>query len=61
MTIGLHIRALRRQRGLTLDELSGLCGVGRDDLGRYERGSAVPRPDTVRKIAQALEIGRAHV
>ena len=56
MTIGLHIRALRRQRGLTLDELSGLCGVGRDDLGRYERGSAVPRPDTVRKIAQALDV-----
>lgn len=56
MTVGLHMRALRRQRGLTLDELSGLCGVGRDDLGRYERGSAVPRAGTVRKIAQALDV-----
>lgn len=56
MTVGVHMRALRRQRGLTLDELSGLCGVGGDDLGRYERGLAVPRPDTVRKIAQALDV-----
>ena len=33
MTTGRDIRALRRQRGLTLDELSALSGVHRDDLG----------------------------
>ena len=36
MTTGRDIRALRRQRGLTLDELSALSGVHRDDLWGYE-------------------------
>ena len=47
MTVGLQINALRRQRGLTLEELSALCGVHRDDLGLYERGAMTPRPETV--------------
>ena len=56
MRIGHNIRALRRQRGLTLDELSALCGVSRDHLGFYERGQMTPRPKTVKKIAQALDV-----
>ncbi len=55
MKTGRNIRAIRKQRGLTLDELSALCGVSRDELGAYERGQATPRPGTVEKIAQALE------
>lgn len=56
MTVGLSMSAVRRQRGLTLAELSALCGVDRDDLGRYERGDMTPRPETVQKIARALEV-----
>lgn len=56
MRVGQNIRAIRRQRGLTLDELSALCGVSRDDLGLYERGQMTPRPGTVEKIAQALAV-----
>ena len=56
MKTGRNIRAIRKQRGLTLDELSALCGVGRDDLGLYERGQMTPRPGTVAKIAQALDV-----
>ncbi len=56
MTVGLNISDLRKRRGLTLDELSALCGVNRDDLGQYERGGMTPRPDTVQKIAQALDV-----
>ena len=55
MRVGRNIRAIRKQRGLTLDELSALCGVNRDDLGAYERGERTPRPATVEKIAAALE------
>ena len=55
MTVGADLHALRKRRGLTLDELSALCGVSRDDLGLYERGAMTPRPETVQKIAQALE------
>lgn len=56
MTVGADLHALRKRRGLTLDELSALCGVSRDDLGLYERGAMTPRPETVQKIAQALEV-----
>ena len=56
MTVGLSMSAVRRQRGLTLAELSALSGVDRDDLGRYERGDMTPRPETVQKIARALEV-----
>ena len=55
MTVGMNIRALRKRRGLTLDELSALCGVHRDDLGQYERGGMTPRPETVERIARALD------
>lgn len=55
MKTGRNIRAIRKQKGLTLDELSALCGVSRDDLGLYERGRMTPRPGTVEKIARALE------
>ena len=47
MTVGADLHALRKRRGLTLDELSALCGVSRDDLGLYERGAMTPRPETV--------------
>ena len=56
MTVGADLNALRKRRGLTLDELSALCGISRDDLGLYERGAMTPRPDTVQKIAQALDV-----
>lgn len=56
MKIGLNIRSVRKRRGLTLDELSKLCGIGRDELGGYERGQTTPRPKTVRRIAAALDI-----
>lgn len=56
MRTGRNIRAIRRQRGLTLNELSALCGISRDDLGLYERGQMTPRPGTVEKIARALAV-----
>lgn len=56
MTVGLSMSAVRRQRGLTLAELSAISGVDQNDLGRYERGDMTPRPETVQKIAQALEV-----
>ena len=54
MTVGLSMSAVRRQRGLTLAELSALSGVDRDDLGRYERGDMTPRPETTSAVTTAL-------
>jgi len=56
MRTGRNIRAIRKQKGLTLDGLSALCGIHRDELGLYERGQMTPRTRTVEKIASALEV-----
>lgn len=56
MRVGRSLRAIRKGQGLTLEELSALSGVHRDDLGKYERGEATPRPETVRRIAGALGV-----
>ena len=56
MKTGWSLREIRQRRGLTLDELSALCGVSRDDLGLYDRSQMTPRPGTVEKIARALDV-----
>ena len=55
MKTGRNIRSIRKQKGLTLDELSARCGISRDELGLYERGRTTPRPETVERLAAALE------
>jgi rhodanese-related sulfurtransferase/transcriptional regulator with XRE-family HTH domain len=55
-TIGSNVRALRAKRGLTLDLLAGLSGVGRQTLGQIELGRTVPSVATLWKIATAFEV-----
>lgn len=54
--VGANVRQLRTQRGLTLDLLAGLSGVGRQTLGQIEIGRAVPSLGTLWKIARAFEV-----
>lgn len=50
---------LRKQRGLTLDQLASACGVSRSMLSQIERGRANPTLAVTLRIAQAfgLSIG----
>ncbi len=60
---GEKLRALRRSRFLTRDELAERSGVARDHIGRLERGE-IPgesRMGTIRKLAQALEVDPAEL
>ncbi|MFF9795675.1 helix-turn-helix domain-containing protein [Streptomyces bacillaris] len=50
-----RIALARRRRGLTLAELSARAGVSLQSLSNYETGRTSPRPDTVDKIASALD------
>jgi rhodanese-related sulfurtransferase/transcriptional regulator with XRE-family HTH domain len=54
--VGGNVRELRKQRGLTLDLLAGLSGVGRQALGQIELGRTVPSVATLWKIAKAFEV-----
>lgn len=54
--VGANVKALRAQRGYSLDVLAGLSGVGRQTLGQIEIGRTVPSVATLWKIARAFDV-----
>jgi len=56
LVVGKNVHDLRTRRGLTLDVLAGLSGVGRQTLGQIEIGRTVPSVATLWKIARAFEV-----
>lgn len=56
MTIGENIRALRKMRAMTQEQLGGLCGLTGGAIGSYEHGLTVPKRRTVEKLAAALDV-----
>jgi len=59
--LGGRVRALRRQRGLTLKELGGRAGLSHPFLSQVERGLARPSVVSVERIADALSVPVAHL
>jgi transcriptional regulator with XRE-family HTH domain len=56
-TLGPLIRARRRQRSITLQDLSDRSGVSVGYLSQLERDNATPTLGTLAQIAQALGVG----
>lgn len=56
MVDGARLRQWRRQRAMTLRELSGVSTVAYATIHAIESGTQEPRPSTVRKLAHALGI-----
>ena len=54
--LGKVIRALRMEKGLSQEVLSGLAGIARTHLSMIENGTMKASIETVSKIAQALEL-----
>src|ERR687891_850026 len=54
--LGERVRELRRRRGLTLEELSGLSGVSRAMISKVERGEKNPTLVVAAKLAEGLGI-----
>jgi rhodanese-related sulfurtransferase/transcriptional regulator with XRE-family HTH domain len=54
--VGSNLKALRAERGYSLDMLAGLSGVSRQALGQIELGHAVSSLGTLWKIAGALQV-----
>jgi len=52
-----RLRALRRQRSLTLDQLAAETGLTKSFLSKLERGMSTPSIATVLKLARAYELG----
>lgn len=57
MTIGEKIKRIRKERGLTQKELgAALGGISQQQVGQWETGKANPKIETIKKIAEALNV-----
>ncbi|KKR81281.1 MAG: Transcriptional regulator Cro/CI family [Candidatus Daviesbacteria bacterium GW2011_GWA1_41_61] len=53
---GKRVQELRKQKGLTQEDLADLVSVDRSYMGFVERGERNPTLDKLVKIAKALKI-----
>lgn len=51
-----HLRTLRVERGLTLQELATASGISRATLSRIENGEVSPTAETLGRLAAALSL-----
>jgi transcriptional regulator with XRE-family HTH domain len=54
--IGAAVRALRTERGLSLDDLGAVCGVSRSALSLIERAESSPTAVVLDRIAAGLGV-----
>ena len=52
--LGLELRRIREERGLTVEELVEKSGVSATTIRDVERGAREARGDTVAKLAKSL-------
>lgn len=55
------LRAVRQQRGMTLDEVSAATGLTKSYLSKVERGQSVPSIAAALKISRALDVDVAQL
>ena len=53
---GTVLRRIRKERGLTLDEMAKLLGTTKQALSRYERGERTPKITVAAKFAELLNM-----
>lgn len=56
MNIGGNIRKYRKDKGMTLEELSEKAHIPAISIGRYERGERTPSINTLIDISKALDV-----
>ena len=57
MNVGERLKALRLERGLTLEELGNMVGVGKSTVRKWETGQiANMRRDKIAALAKVLDV-----
>ena len=56
-SLGNFISALREKKGLSQYQLGALVGVTDKAVSKWENGASKPRINTVKKLAQVLDVG----
>jgi transcriptional regulator with XRE-family HTH domain len=60
-SVGKNIRAIRKQKMITLQELADRTGLTKSYVSKIERSKKAPPYTTVNRIAMALEVEVAHL
>ena len=60
-TLARNLKRLRRERGLTQEELADLAGLNRNYVGMIERQENAASVDTLEALADALQIKAAQL
>ncbi len=55
--LGLELRRMREEQGLTVEGLAEKSGVSATTIRDVERGAREARMDTIAKLAKALGLG----
>jgi transcriptional regulator with XRE-family HTH domain len=56
LQITINLKKIRKERGLTLQELEKISNVTNSDISKVERGVVSPTLETLRLIAEALDL-----
>lgn len=54
--VAKNLRVLRKQKGLTQEELAFRAGINRNYVGQIEREEKSPTVDVIEKLSATLEI-----
>ena len=54
--IGRNIRIIRERKGMSAQELAGICNFEKSNMSRLESGNTNPTIWTLYKICRALEV-----
>ena len=61
MGIGERITAAREAKGLTMEELGQMIGVGKSAISRWESDKRVPRIEHLFRLSVALDVDVNHL
>lgn len=51
-----RLKELRKEKGLTLDEIQSKTGINRSTYNNYESGKTEPKPETWQKLADFFDV-----
>jgi len=54
--VGIRLKTIRQERGLSLDKVSSMTGISKAMLGKIERFESSPTVELLWKLAQGLDI-----
>ena len=55
MTVGEKIKSIRKKNKISQQELGNMLGVSQAMIAQYENGKRIPKLETIKKIAIALD------